>query len=696
MELPTADVRRFLAAAFSDEELDALCFDYFPRVYDDFASGMTKGQKIQALIEHCQRHGHMDSLAGALQKERGEQYAEWFASAPAAAEIPRRPRDPRQVFISHARLDAEFAHRLAEDLRNRGWAVWIAPESIRPGEKWVAAIERGLAESGIFLAVVTPNALQSRWVKTETQDAIAAEHEGQVRVIPLLAAPCDVTGLLKTYQQVSFLRSYEDGLSQLIGVLGGRPAEGEDQKPVEAPKRPVIQSIRSRWMLWVALLAVLAVAAVIVIKLIIPSPSAAPAAQAPGLVGTQAVTPSSQVLTAAAAVTSSAGVSPDLVLDLGLGVTMEFVYVPGGEFVMGSNPLNEEGARQDEYPPHTVSVSGFYIGRTEVTRRQFASFALDERSGYTIPSAAEFEYPVADASWYSATEFADWMTGKTGWTVRLPTEAEWEMACRNSDGRIYPWGNVFDSTKANTIEGGPDATTRVGKYSPAGDSFYGAADLAGNVWEWVADWYGQDTYGEQANANPPVLDPQGPASGQGRVLRGGSYHQNKYKARCATRYGYPPAGGLVDTGFRVVAVPPPPPSLTLELAPGVTMDFVRVPAGTFLMGSDPAKDKNAQSDEQPQHQVYVSDFYVGVHEVTNAQYAVFARETGKSFDIPSGKENHPVVDVSWSEAVEFGEWLSRKVGRDVRLPTEAEWEKAARGADGRIYPWGNRVRFRQG
>ncbi|MBI1882373.1 MAG: SUMF1/EgtB/PvdO family nonheme iron enzyme, partial [Chloroflexi bacterium] len=114
------------------------------------------------------------------------------------------------------------------------------------------------------------------------------------------------------------------------------------------------------------------------------------------------------------------------------------------------------------------------------------------------------------------------------------------------------------------------------------------------------------------------------------------------------------------------------------------------------MGSDPAQDKNARKDEQPQHRVYVSEFYIGKYTITNEQYAVFVQATKhrapiywKKGKIPAGKENHPVFYVSWDDAVVFCKWLSQETGRTFRLPTEAEWEKAARGTDGRIYPWGD-------
>jgi formylglycine-generating enzyme required for sulfatase activity len=114
------------------------------------------------------------------------------------------------------------------------------------------------------------------------------------------------------------------------------------------------------------------------------------------------------------------------------------------------------------------------------------------------------------------------------------------------------------------------------------------------------------------------------------------------------------------------------------------------------MGSDPAKDKSTHSNERSQHPVHLSEFYIAKYPVTNKQYDTFVRAADHSFPkhwengkIPLDKKNHPVVWVSWNDALAFCKWLSRETGRNFRLPTEAEWEKAARGTDGRIYPWGN-------
>ncbi len=126
----------------------------------------------------------------------------------------------------------------------------------------------------------------------------------------------------------------------------------------------------------------------------------------------------------------------------------------------------------------------------------------------------------------------------------------------------------------------------------------------------------------------------------------------------------------------------------LILPGGVTLELVRVPAGEFLMGSADG-DPYTWSHCKPQHRVFLHEYLIGRYPVTNAQYAACAAARRLRWPTPAGKENHPVVNVNWGEAVAFCQWASRVAGREVRLPTEAQWEKAARGADGRVYPWGN-------
>jgi hypothetical protein len=241
MSTSTADIRQFLTATFSDE-LVTLCFDYFRDVYESFASGMTKGQKIHLLIEHCERRGAIPSLLASLQRARPERYQERFPQRPepraeAQLESPRLERDPRQVFISHAYQDAEFAHRLAGDLRKRGWRVWIAPESIRPGEKWVEAINRGLEECGVFLIVLTPAAVRSQWVKDETNVAIEFEHEGRMCFVPLELERCSLPPLWRAFQRIPFQGRYETGRQALFAALEGASTYTEPP-PVPSASAP--------------------------------------------------------------------------------------------------------------------------------------------------------------------------------------------------------------------------------------------------------------------------------------------------------------------------------------------------------------------------------------------------------------------------------------------------------------------------
>ena len=169
-----------------------------------------------------------------------------------------------------------------------------------------------------------------------------------------------------------------------------------------------------------------------------------------------------------------------------------------------------------------------------------------------MPSGKE-NHPVVSVSWNDAVAFCAWVSQVSGRKVRLPTEAEWEKAARGTDGRLYPWGNtVPDGTRANygNIASG---ITEVGEYSPAGDSPYGVADIAGNVWEWVSDWYGDNSY-----AGITSIYPQGPTSGQYHVIRGGSWADPPRILRTANRGDDYPNNRLAGfIGFRVTVDPVP-------------------------------------------------------------------------------------------------------------------------------------------
>jgi formylglycine-generating enzyme required for sulfatase activity len=216
---------------------------------------------------------------------------------------------------------------------------------------------------------------------------------------------------------------------------------------------------------------------------------------------------------------------------------MEMVLVPAGDSWMGS----EDGG-SEERPRRKVYLDGFYIDRTEVTNAQYRRFM--EATGQRAPAYwgnSRFnapDQPVVGVDWGDARAYCAW-AGK-----RLPTEAEWEKTARGPDGRRYPWGDEWDPRKANFAEGGPGKPTPVGSYR-AGASPYGAVDMAGNVWEWVADWYQRDYYTKAPSRNPP-----GPDQGALKVLRGGSWYDYPFDLRAAYRSFSTPDFRITYIGFR--------------------------------------------------------------------------------------------------------------------------------------------------
>jgi formylglycine-generating enzyme required for sulfatase activity/Flp pilus assembly protein TadD len=235
---------------------------------------------------------------------------------------------------------------------------------------------------------------------------------------------------------------------------------------------------------------------------------------------------------------------------------LELIRVPAGEFLMGSDPAKDEASQPDEQPQHRVYVSEFYIGKYPITNAQFAAFAKAMQRQVDIPPGKE-NHPVDEVSWHHTVAFCQWLSKATGKSFRMPTEAEWEKAARGTDGRIYPWGNEWDRTKANTSEGGRGGTTPVGQYSPAGDSPYGAADMSGNMWEWCADWYDEGEYQRRSGAAHVVKDPQGPDKAQYRVLRGGMFMAPNLVCRAAGLRGGREPREAHHVGFRLALSPVP-------------------------------------------------------------------------------------------------------------------------------------------
>ncbi len=432
-----------------------------------------------------------------------------------------------------------------------------------------------------------------------------------------------------------------------------------------------------------------------------------------------------------------------LILDLGNKVTMKLVLIPAGKFMMGS-PETEKDRGQDEVQHEVTINKAFYMGITHVTVDQFAAFVKDsgykteaEKDGYSVgaeildgkigfgrvdgcswrnPSFDQKgDHPVVQVSWNDTKAFCDWLSMKSGKTVQLPTEAQWEYACRAGAKTVYPWGDDPGNGKAwancadqilkkklpnlpvefkfFSWDDGFAFTSPVGSFK--GNAF-GLYDMIGNAWEWCQDRYGD--YDKEA-----ASDPTGEETGARRVLRGGCWFNGPQVCRSAFRLPTAPNWRTDAIGFRVSVVAgaaeratqpavksssQPAERLTLDLGNKVTMKLVLIPAGKFMMGStadeqekaaanvmEATGDKADFSNEGPQREVTISKaFYMGVYLVTQEQYEQIMGENPSHF---KGEQN-PVECVSWDDAVEFCKKLSRKTGKTVTLPTEAHWEYACR------------------
>ncbi len=474
----------------------------------------------------------------------------------------------------------------------------------------------------------------------------------------------------------------------------------------------------------------------------------------------------------------------------------EMASIPAGTFNMGCDPSHNGGfpCEENELPLHEVYLDHYWIDKYETTNLQYfncqyAGVCASPSSG-NLPGGwmyylndSYFDFPVIWVDWNQANAYCTWI-GK-----RLPTEAEWEKAARGTEVIAYPWGDdPFDYSLAN---GRGDAPRKVGNY-PLGVSPYGVYEMAGNVSEWVNDWFSPDYY-----ASSPAINPAGPDSGEFKVARGGGWGDEDSLLRTASRepllpgatdpaHGFrcamtddqapdtpsnpAPASGstglgvdvklswtasdpdgdqmlydvyleagnpnperkvasnLLETTFNPGILSPTDPSFivkethyywkvvardlhgatttspvwdfeTIPYSP-LPEDMVVVPRGLFTMGCEyhSLYYENCDSPEEPAHSVFLDLYWIDKYEITNAQYA--ACEAAGACTSPHSVNSwtrfpyysdptyasYPVIWVDWNQADAYCTWAGK------HLPTEAQWEKAARGTTEfpKIYtfPWG--------
>ncbi len=384
-------LHQFLVDHFDLDELETLCL-HLKIKYDDLGGKGLTG-KARELVLYAERHGRLVDLRAVLGQLRPDIYRTAFGEAATRQTVtaapPRRDRrhaerNPKQIFVSHAVADAEvFAHRLADDLRRAGYTIWIAPESIPDGQ-WVSAINRGLAESGVMLLLLTPGALESPWVEMETNVAIELERAGEMRFIPLCISRGRYDPVWHAYQWVMFDRDYTAGLNDLLASPLPHPC---------LPSRtPALPDRRIHEKTGIELIRIPA---------------------GPFLYGSAD--------------------SDKMAYDN--EKPQRTVNLP--EYWIGRAPVtNAQFDRFVKATGHrtTAEIKGQGRGWTGSQWDWFAGADWRHPRGPESSIGGKDDHPVVQVSWDDARAFCDWAG------LALPAEEQWEKAARGADGRIWPWG----------------------------------------------------------------------------------------------------------------------------------------------------------------------------------------------------------------------------------------------------------------
>ncbi len=338
------------------------------------------------------------------------------------------------------------------------------------------------------------------------------------------------------------------------------------------------------------------------------------------------------------------------------GVSFEMIPIEGGTFTMGATPEQGSDASGSEKPAHQVTLSSYAIGKYEVTQALWTAVMGNNPSRFKGDNL-----PVEQVSWDDCQKFIKKLNSLTGQNFRLPTEAEREFAARGggkSNGYKYSGSNDWDEVAWYWNNSG-SKTHAVGTKKP---NELGIYDMSGNVWEWCNDWSGD----YQSTA---VTNPTGPSSGISRVFRGGSWNDDARCCRVSRRSWCSPDYRVNDMGLRLALL-----SMIFNVN-GVSFEMIPVEGGTFTMGATPEQGSDAYDWEKPAHKVTLSSYAIGKYEVTQALWTAVMGNNPSKFK----GDDLPVECVSWYDCREFIKKLNSLTGQKFRLPTEAEWEFAARG-----------------
>jgi formylglycine-generating enzyme required for sulfatase activity len=492
------------------------------------------------------------------------------------------PRAPRlNVFLCHSSKDQSIARELYRQLKVEKWMdIWFIEASLLPSQDWDVEIKRAIRSTDVLIILHSKNYIKLKETSypniTHVLDILHGRLKSSIPIIVLRLDDDPLPENLKIWWITDYFPKHQRKLSfqnllnqlnllvqrQRVSIERGAPHpiaekflqwspanwknlpfESEIENELSNPEEAVsLQKTESKnlermrgmqpelWIMSGSLLLILFISYLSIRQQIERS----------------LLTPIPQQIVILTPEIGSVRTSPK--------DRMQMVYVPAGEFMMGGDVY------YDEKPKHKVKLDAFWMDQTEVTNAMFAAFLTEEgnrqeggvpwldssdadahihfkKDSWQADSGYE-DHPVVEVTWYGANAYCSW-AGR-----RLPTEAEWEKAARGEDGRIYPWGNDDPTPELLNFNENIGDTTRIGSY-PKGASPYGALDMAGNAWEWVADPYSRTYY-----ADSPIDDPHGPEEGYFRVLRGGAWKYGATYARSVHRNRGVPIISHDFVGFR--------------------------------------------------------------------------------------------------------------------------------------------------
>lgn len=441
------------------------------------------------------------------------------------------------IFISYSHDNTAYVEKLIARLQQEGFSPWI-DERIEYGDLWPQELQRRLDVCSAFIVIMTRDAFESPWVQNELSRA-------QSRDKPIYPLLLDGEVWLSVQAiQYSDVRSgdlppdsFFEQLAQVVPrpfrspVVASPSLPTTSTPPTPTPAVPVTPpapdnraskssahpaprppntsdrpepAFRQRLLQIALVLAVLALAAALVVVFSRDCPPKNCVTSTPS--------------------------------------TKNMVKISEGDFIMGED---SELALPDAKPVHEVFLDTYWIDLYEVTNEQYANFVRQTHhrspwKGDTFPPGDE-NLPVVNVNWYDADSYCRFVN------KRLPTEAQWEKAARGTGELHFPWGNSWNSTKANASQSDNGSLQAVGSY-PTGVSPYGVFDMAGNVWEWTEDWYESDYY-----SFSPRRNPEGPTMGATKVMRGGAWPDDQSMAHTFFRQGvFQPVYASPVIGFRCV------------------------------------------------------------------------------------------------------------------------------------------------